>query len=68
LRKHRKLIEANCAPETTEFLCRLYFPDCHGEESRRPIKALCELTKAGCQPMLQQQGKNWPRKLNCDQL
>ncbi|XP_064631316.1 uncharacterized protein LOC135489750 [Lineus longissimus] len=68
LRRFQSLIEADCAPEAAEFLCRLYFPNCRGDDTRRPIKSLCELTRAGCQPVLEQQGKNWPRQLNCDTM
>ncbi|XP_052127129.1 frizzled-2-like [Frankliniella occidentalis] len=64
------LVEIKCAVDLKFFLCSLYAPICIPDYPQ-PLPAcrwVCERAKDGCQPLMQQYGFQWPKRMNCDKL
>ena len=71
LQKIGRIVETGCSPHIAEFMCRLVAPECAPDgldHPTRPCRPLCEKVKRDCEPVLQENGLNWPRKIQCQDL
>ena len=63
------LVEINCADDLKLFLCSLYAPPCvHANDSLPPCRSLCRNSKRGCEPLMNQYGFEWPKRMACEQF
>ena len=71
LQRIGRIVETGCSPHIAEFMCRLVAPECAPDgldHPTRPCRPLCEKVKRDCEPVLQENGLNWPRKIQCQDL
>lgn len=64
------LVEIRCSADLKFFLCSMYAPICI-EDYHKPLPAcrsVCERAKAGCEPLMQQYGFQWPERMACEKL
>lgn len=64
------LVEIKCSPDLKFFLCSVYAPICI-EDYHKPLPAcrsVCERARAGCAPLMQQYGFQWPERMACEKL
>uniref|UniRef100_A0A069DLR6 SFRP (Secreted Frizzled related protein) n=1 Tax=Clytia hemisphaerica TaxID=252671 RepID=A0A069DLR6_9CNID len=69
LKQYYDIIDSNCSPYLTTFLCSLYMPICKAGIGRiPPCKSLCQAARSGCEPLLNSAHIRWPYSMNCDQF
>ncbi|XP_041987148.1 frizzled-2 [Aricia agestis] len=64
------LVEIKCSPDLKFFLCSVYTPICI-EDYAKPLPAcrsVCERARAGCAPLMQKYGFQWPERMACERL
>ncbi|CAH0398560.1 unnamed protein product [Chilo suppressalis] len=64
------LVEIKCSADLKFFLCSVYTPICI-EEYEEPLPAcrsVCERARAGCAPLMQKYGFQWPERMACERL
>ncbi|XP_073947694.1 frizzled 2 isoform X2 [Choristoneura fumiferana] len=64
------LVEIKCSADLKFFLCSVYTPICI-EDYAKPLPAcrsVCERARAGCAPLMQKYGFQWPERMACEQL
>ncbi|XP_022190811.2 frizzled-5 [Nilaparvata lugens] len=64
------LVEIKCSADLKFFLCSMYAPICI-EDYRKPLlacRSVCERARAGCAPLMQKYGFQWPERMACDKL
>ncbi|KPJ07431.1 Frizzled-2 [Papilio machaon] len=64
------LVEIKCSPDLKFFLCSVYTPICI-EDYAKPLPAcrsVCERARAGCAPLMQKYGFQWPERMACEKL
>ncbi|CAG4961343.1 unnamed protein product [Parnassius apollo] len=64
------LVEIKCSPDLKFFLCSVYTPICI-EDYLKPLPAcrsVCERARAGCAPLMQKYGFQWPERMACEKL
>ena len=64
--QYKPLIQVDCSPDLTLFLCSLYFPYCLPEGNQKslpPCRSLCESARNGCNNLMVSFGFEWP--YNC---
>ena len=64
------LVRIKCSPDLQFFLCSMYAPICvDNYDKHLPVcRSVCERAKAGCAPLMQQYGFQWPERMACDLL
>ena len=62
------IIETNCSPYLTDFLCLATYPICFPNHFQQvqPCKELCIAARETCVPVLQQRFLEWPAELDCN--
>lgn len=64
------LVEIKCSADLKFFLCSVYTPICI-EDYQKPLPAcrsVCERARAGCAPLMQKYGFQWPERMACERL
>ncbi|VVC90427.1 unnamed protein product [Leptidea sinapis] len=64
------LVEIKCSADLKFFLCSVYTPICI-EDYAKPLPAcrsVCERARAGCAPLMQKYGFQWPERMACEKL
>lgn len=64
------LVEIKCSADLKFFLCSVYTPICI-EDYAMPLPAcrsVCERARAGCAPLMQKYGFQWPERMACERL
>ncbi len=64
------LVEISCSVDLKIFLCSMYTPICF-EDFHSPVKVcrpVCERARAGCEPIMQEYGFEWPERMNCSRF
>ncbi|XP_045766934.1 frizzled-2 [Maniola jurtina] len=64
------LVEIKCSADLKFFLCSVYTPICI-EDYAKPLPAcrsVCERARAGCAPLMQKYGFQWPERMACERL
>ncbi|KAJ2944110.1 hypothetical protein O0L34_g18075 [Tuta absoluta] len=64
------LVEIKCSADLKFFLCSVYTPICI-EDYTKPLPAcrsVCERARAGCAPLMQKYGFQWPERMACEKL
>ncbi|XP_063363768.1 frizzled-2 [Cydia amplana] len=64
------LVEIKCSADLKFFLCSVYTPICL-EDYPQPLPAcrsVCERARAGCAPLMQKYGFQWPERMACEKL
>ncbi|CAL1612261.1 unnamed protein product [Knipowitschia caucasica] len=59
------LVKVQCSPELKDFLCSVYIPECLMGKTIAPCSRMCERARAGCEPLMNKFGFEWPDKLAC---
>lgn len=64
------LVEINCSAELKFFLCSVYTPICFEDfhNNLKVCRSVCERARAGCEPIMQEYGFEWPERMNCSRL
>ncbi|XP_075257210.1 frizzled-5-like [Convolutriloba macropyga] len=64
------LVEIGCSDQLRFFLCSKYVPICLPNFSKtlQACKKVCEVARAGCEPVMQHYGFEWPERFDCDKL
>ncbi|CBY20718.1 unnamed protein product [Oikopleura dioica] len=64
------LVQKGCSAELRPFLCGMYTPVCMPDYHKflPPCRFLCERARAGCEPIMNEHGFEWPEKMNCELL
>ncbi|XP_002733576.1 frizzled-5-like [Saccoglossus kowalevskii] len=62
MRQFWPLVEIECSPYLSQFLCSLYLPPCR---TALPCRSLCESTRRGCAPVMAGFGFQWPENFDC---
>lgn len=60
------LVKVECSAHLKPFLCSVYTPECVSGKPRPPCRTLCEQARAGCEPVMNKFGLQWPESLKCD--
>ena len=62
------LVEIKCSPDLKFFLCSMYAPMCqlNFQEEVPPCRSICERSRKGCAPLMQQYGFSWPERMKCE--
>ncbi|XP_061144583.1 uncharacterized protein LOC133160692 isoform X2 [Syngnathus typhle] len=60
------LVRIQCSPQLKPFLCSVYVPECKAGNRLAPCKTKCEQARAGCEPLMNTFGFQWPASLNCE--
>ncbi|WAR02408.1 SFRP3-like protein [Mya arenaria] len=66
-----ELIKENCSADLLFFLCAMFAPICtpmFQKEAIPPCRSVCESSRHGCEPVMNQYNISWPTDLNCDRL
>ncbi|CAG2249659.1 unnamed protein product [Mytilus edulis] len=62
-------VVAGCSDFFQDFLCSVYFPKCNPQvDSERWNQLLCNTVRAGCEPIMNEIGMDWPNELSCEQF
>ena len=66
------LVKINCSEHLKEFICALYFPKCDPNEVSTelvlPKQQLCQMSRDGCEPLMNKYGFDWPDKMKCEKF
>lgn len=64
------LVEINCSTELKFFLCSMYVPICFEDyhTTLKVCRSVCERARAGCEPIMEEYGFQWPERMNCSKL
>lgn len=64
------LVEIGCSEHLRFFLCSKYVPICLPNFSKtlQACRKVCEVARAGCEPVMQHYGFEWPERFNCETL
>ena len=64
------LVEIGCSDQLRFFLCSKYVPICLPNFSKtlQACRKVCEVARAGCEPVMQHYGFEWPERFNCETL
>ena len=68
---YSELLRQNCSEDLLFFLCTMFAPICTPEfqkEAIPPCRAVCEKSRQGCEPVMNEHNFSWPEALNCDNL
>ena len=70
LKQYYDIIDSNCSPYLTTFLCSLYMPICKPGIGSRipPCKSLCQAARTGCEPLLNSAHIRWPYSMDCNRF
>ncbi|KAM4687280.1 secreted frizzled-related protein 4 isoform 2-T2 [Discoglossus pictus] len=71
IEQYQELVEINCSPVLSFFLCAMYAPICTLEflhDPIKPCKSVCQRAKDGCEPIMKRYNHSWPENLACDDL
>lgn len=60
------LVKVGCSPALKPLLCSVYVPECVEGRARAPCRRLCERARAGCEPLMNKFGFQWPDRLSCE--
>ena len=63
------LVRVGCSDVLKMFLCSVYVPVC--TVLARPVppcRSLCDAARAGCEPLMNRFGFDWPERLQCSQF
>ncbi|XP_056374408.1 secreted frizzled-related protein 4 [Hyla sarda] len=71
IEQYQELVDINCSPVLSFFLCAMYAPICTLEflhDPIKPCKSVCQRAKDGCEPIMKRYNHSWPENLACDDL
>ncbi|XP_069816448.1 secreted frizzled-related protein 4 [Dendropsophus ebraccatus] len=71
IEQYQELVDINCSPVLSFFLCAMYAPICTLEflhDPIKPCKSVCQKAKDGCEPIMKRYNHSWPENLACDDL
>ncbi|CAH2283053.1 secreted frizzled-related 4 [Pelobates cultripes] len=71
IEQYQELVDINCSPMLSFFLCSMYAPICTLEflhDPIKPCKSVCQRAKDGCEPIMRRYNHSWPENLACDDL
>ncbi|KAG9475957.1 hypothetical protein GDO78_002826 [Eleutherodactylus coqui] len=69
--QYQELVDINCSPVLSFFLCAMYAPICTLQflhDPIKPCKSVCQRAKDGCEPIMKRYNHSWPENLACDDL
>jgi len=66
------LVKVQCSEHLKDFLCALYVPQCDptdvGEGLVLPLRELCQMSRDGCEALMNKFGFNWPEQIECERF
>lgn len=67
IRSFYPLVQTRCSNALVHFLCSVYAPVCDYRQSitLKPCRNLCTYVRRTCEPVMNQNGFNWPVHLEC---
>ncbi|XP_067418618.1 secreted frizzled-related protein 4 [Emydura macquarii macquarii] len=71
IEQYQELVDINCSPVLSFFLCAMYAPICTLEflhDPIKPCKSVCQRARDGCEPIMKRYNHSWPESLACDDL
>jgi hypothetical protein len=54
------LVKVKCSPHLRKFLCSVYAPRCDEGKVVKPSRTLCEMSRNGCESLMNKFGFRWP--------
>ncbi|XP_013417178.1 secreted frizzled-related protein 3 [Lingula anatina] len=71
IEQYEELVNASCSDALVFFLCSMYAPICAVDFQSEPIppcRSVCERSRQGCEPLMNEYNVSWPESLNCNRL
>ncbi len=69
IHQYQPLIEIQCSEDFRPFLCGVYFSICTEDQaSIPPCRSICESSRRGCEPIMNQYSFQWPETLDCEKF